>query len=65
MEKCKTKAILSGRKTYSLIFQNIQLYSDMYRHIQTYLGIIQSDSGIVRTHIQNTGIFRNLAYLEA
>ena len=59
MEKYKTKIIQADLG----IFTHIHAYSDIFKHKQTYPGIITTYSDMFRT-LCNPGIFRTLVYCE-
>ena len=46
MGKCKTKAI----QAHLGVFTHVSVYSDIFRHIKAYPGIIQAYSGIIQTY---------------
>ena len=58
MGKCKTKAIQADLGVFT--FPHIEIYLQVFRHNQTYSGIIQAYSGIFRT-LCNPSIIRTLA----
>ena len=57
--KCKTKAIQADLGIFT--FLHIQIYLQIFRNNQTYLGIIQVYSGVFRI-LRNPSIIRTLAY---